>query len=57
MVKSFLKTSFKKFNYFGTKGFINKEISNGVSFVSGTSVEGLIHLATIDRHRETNDLC
>lgn len=57
MVKPFLKTSFKKFNYFGTKGSINKGISDGVSFVSDTSVRGLIHLATIDRYKKTNDLC
>lgn len=50
MVKPFLKTSFKKFNYFGTKGSINKGISD-------TSVRGLIHLATIDRYKKTNVLC
>lgn len=57
MVKPFPKTSFKKFNYFGTKGSINKGISDGFSFVSGTSVRSLIHLATIDRYREANGLC
>ncbi|HDX9580266.1 TPA: hypothetical protein ROX88_003897 [Bacillus pseudomycoides] len=53
----FQKLHSKKFNYFGTKGSIDKGISDEFSSVSGTLAEDLIHLATIDRFREAHGLC